>query len=55
MNNNELKTCGKCNISKSLDSFHKNKYGKNEEELIKLCHYNNLRPLCSYINRYVKK
>ena len=28
---------------------------KNEEELINLCHYNNLRPLCSYINRYIKK
>lgn len=26
-----------------------------EEELIKLNHYTNLQPLCSYINRYVKK
>ena len=28
---------------------------EDEEELIKLCHYTNLRPLCSYINRYIKK
>ena len=28
---------------------------KTEEELIKLCHYANLQPLCSYINRCVKK
>jgi len=25
-----------------------------EEELIKLNHYTNLQPLCSYINRYIK-
>lgn len=28
---------------------------KTEEELIKLCHYTNLQPLCSYTNRYVKR
>lgn len=28
---------------------------KTEEELITLCHYSNLRPLCSYVNRYIKK
>lgn len=26
-----------------------------EEEIIKLNHYTNLQPLCSYINRYIKK
>jgi hypothetical protein len=28
---------------------------KSEEELIKLCHYSNLQPLCSYYNRNIKK
>ena len=26
-----------------------------EEELIKLNHYKNLQPLCSFTNRYIKK
>jgi len=26
-----------------------------EEKLIKLNHYTNLQPLCSYTNRYIKK
>ena len=28
---------------------------KNENELIKLNHYTNLQPLCSYTNRFIKK
>ena len=28
---------------------------KTEEELIKLCHYTNLQPLCSYTNRNIKR
>lgn len=28
---------------------------KTEEEVLRLNHYTNLQPLCSYINRYVKK
>ena len=27
----------------------------NETDIIKLNHYTNLRPLCSYVNRYVKR
>jgi len=27
----------------------------NEDELLKLNHYTNLQPLCSYYNRFVKK
>ena len=27
----------------------------NEDEIIKLNHYTNLQPLCSYINRHVKR
>ena len=28
---------------------------KTEEELMKIFHYSNMRPLCSYINRYIKR
>jgi hypothetical protein len=28
---------------------------KTEEEIIRLNHYTNLRPLCSYVNRVVKR
>jgi hypothetical protein len=28
---------------------------KTEEEVIKLNHYTNLRPLCSYVNRFIKR
>ncbi len=31
------------------------KEGKSEEEIIKLNHYTNLRPLCSYYNRNIKR
>lgn len=26
-----------------------------EEDILKLCHYTNLQPLCSYVNRYIKR
>jgi len=29
--------------------------GKTEDEIIKLTHYTNLQPLCSYTNRYIKR
>ena len=35
---------------KSLKSL-----AKTEEDIIKLNHYTNLRPLCSYNNRFVKR
>ena len=28
---------------------------KTEEEVLKLNHYSNLQPLCSYYNRFIKK
>jgi hypothetical protein len=28
---------------------------KTEDDVIKLNHYTNLQPLCSYTNRYIKK
>lgn len=27
----------------------------NEQELLELCKYTNLQPLCSYYNRFIKK
>lgn len=27
---------------------------KTEEDILKLCHYSNIRPMCSYTNRYIK-
>lgn len=32
-----------------------NTKNKTKEEIIKLNHYTNLQPLCSYVNRYIKK
>jgi hypothetical protein len=44
-------------INKSWDIDHIIPVGsaKTEEELLKLNHYSNLQPLCSYTNRYIKK
>jgi hypothetical protein len=28
---------------------------KSEEDIIRLNHYTNIQPLCSYINRYIKR
>jgi len=30
-------------------------FAENEEDIIRLNHYTNLQPLCSYINRYIKR
>jgi hypothetical protein len=38
-----------------LDHIISIKTGKTVDDLIKLNHYTNLQPLCSYINRFVKK
>jgi hypothetical protein len=29
--------------------------GKTEEDILKLNHYTNLQPLCSYTNRFIKR
>ncbi len=44
-------------LSKTWDIDHKIPLSsaKNEEELLKLNHYTNLQPLCSYTNRYIKR
>jgi len=30
-------------------------YAKTEEDVIKLNHYTNLQPLCSFVNRVIKR
>jgi hypothetical protein len=46
---------GKFNVGWDIDHIIPISTAKNEEEVIKLNHFSNLRPLCSYKNRYVKK
>ena len=43
------------NFSWDLDHIVPLSSAKSEEEIIKLNHYTNFQPLCSYINRYIKK
>ena len=38
-----------------IDHIIKLSTAKTEEELLKLFHYTNLQPLCSYINRWIKE
>lgn len=46
---------GELNYGWDIDHIVPLASAKSEEEIIKLNHYTNLRPLCSKINRYVKK
>lgn len=46
---------GELNYGFDLDHIIPISTAKNEEEAYKLNHYTNLRPLCSYINRNIKK
>ena len=46
---------GELNYGWDIDHIIPISSAKTEEEIIKLNHYSNLRPLCSQINRYVKK
>ena len=45
----------KPNKSWDIDHIIPTSLAKTEEDVIRLNHYSNLRPLCSYINRVVKR
>lgn len=53
--NNYGKYNGKPNFGWDFDHIIPASHGKTEEEIIKLNHYTNIQPLCSYINRDIKK
>jgi hypothetical protein len=42
------------NVAWDIDHIIPLSTAKTEEEILKLNHYTNLQPLCSYTNRYIK-
>lgn len=46
---------GEINYGWDIDHIVPTSSGNTENDIIKLNHYTNLRPLCSQINRYIKK
>jgi hypothetical protein len=46
---------GIVNIGWDIDHIIPISSAKTEEDVIRLNHYTNLQPLCSYTNRYIKK
>jgi len=43
------------NTAWDIDHIIPTSTAKSEDELIKLNHYTNIQPLCSYTNRFIKK
>ena len=52
---NHGKYNGEFNFGWDIDHIIPISSAKSEEEIIQLNHYTNLQPLCSYINRVVKR
>jgi hypothetical protein len=52
---NQKNSLYKIHITWDIDHILPLSIAINKEELLKLSHYTNLRPLCSYYNRYIKK
>lgn len=46
---------GEKNYGWDLDHIIPSSSAKNEEDVLRLNHYTNFQPLCSYINRYIKR
>lgn len=46
---------GEHNFGWDIDHIEPISNAKNEDDIIRLNHYINLRPLCSYTNRYIKR
>lgn len=46
---------GEPNYGWDIDHIIPQSFAKTEEELLKLNHYTNLQPLCSKVNRYIKR
>lgn len=57
MNGSNYGKCipGESNIGWDIDHIIPLASAETEEDLIKLCHYTNLKPVCSNYNRYVKR
>lgn len=52
---NHGKYNGELNYGWDIDHIIPLNSSKDENELLKLCNYKNLQPLCSYTNRYIKR
>ena len=51
----DKKQCKKCNLEKDIIFFHKDISKKDGHRNSCKNHYANLRPLCSFINRVIKR